>query len=215
MRIKIPRFQRTLLPQLSLLPEYLGSRFLQNVKTFYQSPRGQVPNDSNTFAKRLSTAVRDHILDCPMPSHHHYHYSPLCASTTRRTFHTCLSVATSRHIWVPSFLKSPTTSSSHRSLGFPNLLISSRLESMILLCIIIIIICPWEPGYLSRYSDSLRAGRSGDRIPVGARFFAPVQTGPGTHPASYAMSTWSFPGVKRPGRGVDHPPPIAPRLRKE
>jgi hypothetical protein len=26
------------------------------------------------------------------------------------------------------------------------------------------------------------------------------------HPASYAKGTWSFPGVKRPGRGVDHPP---------
>jgi hypothetical protein len=35
------------------------------------------------------------------------------------------------------------------------------------------------PGWLSRYSNSLRAGRSGDRIPVEARFFAPVQTGPG------------------------------------
>ena len=25
----------------------------------------------------------------------------------------------------------------------------------------------------------------------------------------------SFPGVKRPGRGVDHPPHLAPRLKKE
>ena len=24
-----------------------------------------------------------------------------------------------------------------------------------------------------------------------------------------------FPGVKRPGRGVDHPPPLAPGLKKE
>ena len=24
-----------------------------------------------------------------------------------------------------------------------------------------------------------------------------------------------FPGVKRPGRGVDHPPHLAPRLKKE
>jgi len=44
----------------------------------------------------------------------------------------------------------------------------------------------------------------------GLRFFALVQTGPGAHPASYTMGTGSFPGVKRPGRGVDHPPsPIA------
>ena len=63
-------------------------------------------------------------------------------------------------------------------------------------------------GQLSRYSDSLRAGRSGDRIPVGARFSAPVQTGPGAHPASYTMGTGSLPGVKRPGRGADHPSPI-------
>ena len=62
------------------------------------------------------------------------------------------------------------------------------------------------PRYLSRYSDSLRAGRSADRIPVGARFSAPVQTGPGAHPASCTMGTESFPGVKRPGRGADHPP---------
>ena len=33
------------------------------------------------------------------------------------------------------------------------------------------------------------------------------QTGPGAHPASYTMGNGSFPGVKRPGRGVDHTPP--------
>ena len=63
------------------------------------------------------------------------------------------------------------------------------------------------PGWRSRYSDSLRAGWSGDRIPVGARISAPVQTGPGAHPASCIIRTGSFPGVKRPRRGVDHPPP--------
>jgi len=50
------------------------------------------------------------------------------------------------------------------------------------------------PGYLSRYWDSLWDGRSGDRIPVGARFSAPVQTCPGVHPASYTLGTGSFPG---------------------
>jgi len=45
------------------------------------------------------------------------------------------------------------------------------------------------------------AGRSGDRIPVGARFSAPVQTGPGAHPASCTVGTGSFTGVNC-GRGV-------------
>ena len=42
----------------------------------------------------------------------------------------------------------------------------------------------------------------------GARFSAPVQTGPGSYPASCTMGTGSFSGVKRPGRGADHPPPF-------
>ena len=40
----------------------------------------------------------------------------------------------------------------------------------------------------------------------GERFSAPVQTFPGTHPASYTMGTWSFQEAKRPERGVDHQP---------
>jgi hypothetical protein len=63
--------------------------------------------------------------------------------------------------------------------------------------------------------DWLRAGRSEDRIPVGARFFAHVQTGPEAHPASCTMGTVSFPGVKRPGRGADHPPPSSAEVKKE
>jgi len=49
----------------------------------------------------------------------------------------------------------------------------------------------------------------------GTRFSAPVQTSSGTHPASCKMGAGSFPGVKRLGRGVDHHPHLAPRLRKE
>jgi hypothetical protein len=40
----------------------------------------------------------------------------------------------------------------------------------------------------------------------GGRFSALVQTDPGAQPVSYTMGTGSFPGVKRPGHGVDHPP---------
>jgi hypothetical protein len=71
------------------------------------------------------------------------------------------------------------------------------------------------PGSSSRYRDWLRAGRSGDRIPVEARFFAHVQTGPGAHPASCTTGTGSFPGVKRPGRGADHPHPSSAEVKKE
>jgi hypothetical protein len=49
----------------------------------------------------------------------------------------------------------------------------------------------------------------------GIEFSTPDKTGPGVRPASYTMCTGSFPGVKRPGRGVDHPPHLALRLNKE
>jgi hypothetical protein len=73
----------------------------------------------------------------------------------------------------------------------------------------------WEPGQLSRYSESLRCWTVRERILVGARSSAFVQNGPGAPPASYTMGTGSFLGVQRPGRGVDHPPHLAPRLKKE
>ena len=77
-------------------------------------------------------------------------------------------------------------------------------------------VCAFETCYManwagqrSRYSDCLRAGQSRDRIPVGARFSAPVQTGPEAHPASCTMGTGCFPGV-RCARGVSLTP--HPRL---
>jgi len=69
-------------------------------------------------------------------------------------------------------------------------------------------------GLRSRYSYSLRAGRCGHRILVGARFSAPVHTGPGAHPASCTIGTGSFPGVKQPGRGVKHPPPCSAEVKE-
>jgi hypothetical protein len=49
---------------------------------------------------------------------------------------------------------------------------------------------------------------------VGARFSAPVQNDPGAHPASYTVDTVYFPGVKRPGRGVDHPLPSSAKVKE-
>jgi hypothetical protein len=67
---------------------------------------------------------------------------------------------------------------------------------------------------VGRYSDSIRVGQSRDRIPARARFSAPVQSGPGTHPASYTIGTGSFPGIKRPGRDVDHPPSSSAEVKE-
>ena len=47
--------------------------------------------------------------------------------------------------------------------------------------------CIINKNKVCRDNYSLRPGRSGDRIPVGARFSALVQTGPWAHPASYAI----------------------------
>jgi hypothetical protein len=51
--------------------------------------------------------------------------------------------------------------------------------------------------------------------PLGVRFFTHVQTGHGVHPTSCTMGTGSFPGVKRPGRGADHPPPFSAEVENE
>jgi len=49
---------------------------------------------------------------------------------------------------------------------------------------------------------------------MAARFSAPIQTGPGAHPASCTMGTGSFPGVKRLGCGVNHPPPSSTEVKE-
>ena len=49
----------------------------------------------------------------------------------------------------------------------------------------------------------------------GARFFTPVQTSTAANPASYTIGTGSFPGVKRPRRGFNHPLHLATRLKEE
>jgi len=50
---------------------------------------------------------------------------------------------------------------------------------------------------------------------VGARYSALVQNGPGAHPTSFTVGTGSFPGVRGPGCGVDHPLPSSADEVKE
>jgi len=86
-------------------------------------------------------------------------------------------------------------------------------------CCSMVISCTKVSQYQPKYAETRGAGIAqsvwrlgtgwtfGDRIPLGVRFSAPIQTCPEGHPASYTMGTGSFPPVRRPGRGVDHPPP--------
>jgi hypothetical protein len=48
----------------------------------------------------------------------------------------------------------------------------------------------------------------------GARRSAPIQTSTEAHSATYTMGTGSFLGVKRPGHGVDHPPPSRAEVKE-
>jgi hypothetical protein len=48
----------------------------------------------------------------------------------------------------------------------------------------------------------------------GRDFPHPSRPAPVAHPASCKMCTGSFPGVKRPGRGVDHPPPSSAGVKE-
>ena len=51
----------------------------------------------------------------------------------------------------------------------------------------------------SRYSDSLKAERSGDPIPVEAKSSAPLQTRTGFHTSSCTMEPGLFPTSKAAG----------------
>ena len=60
-------------------------------------------------------------------------------------------------------------------------------------------------GIAQSVCDSLRARRFGNRLSLRAGFSASVQPVLRVHPDSYTMGTVSFPGVKWPERGADHP----------
>ena len=63
-------------------------------------------------------------------------------------------------------------------------------------------------------ATALGAGRSGHRIPVGARFYAPVQTGPWAHLATYTMGTGSFLGGKAAGAWCWPPTPYSAEVKE-
>ena len=71
-----------------------------------------------------------------------------------------------------------------------------------------------EPGFLSGIATCYGLEGPGIESQLGARFSAPVQTGPGTHPASYTVGAGAFAGAKRPGRGASHPPPSSAEVKE-
>ena len=71
-------------------------------------------------------------------------------------------------------------------------------------------------GQLSRHGDSLRAGRSGDRIPVGGPLFPyPFRPAVGTTQPPLQRVPGLFPGGKAAERGADHPPTSSAEVRKK
>ena len=73
------------------------------------------------------------------------------------------------------------------------------------------------------YDGTANAGRDGsvdmatryglNGSGIESRWGREFQTGPGAHPASYTIGTGSFLGVKRSGRGVNHPPEFSPEFK--
>jgi hypothetical protein len=88
----------------------------------------------------------------------------------------------------------------------------------VIICVtVIVVITTTLVNRDSSVGIATRYGMDGPGIEsrLGAQFSAPVQTGPGTHPASYTIGTGSLSwGVKRPGRGVDHPPLSSAKVKE-
>ena len=62
------------------------------------------------------------------------------------------------------------------------------------------------PGSVASIATGYGLDGPGIESRWGARFSAPVHTGPGAHSASCTMGTGSFPDKERPGRDADPSP---------
>jgi hypothetical protein len=69
--------------------------------------------------------------------------------------------------------------------------LASAAFKKVFLIISRVIVQKWN-GECRRYNDLLWGGRSGDRTPVEARFFASVQPGSGDNPAPWKIGTGSL-----------------------
>jgi hypothetical protein len=80
--------------------------------------------------------------------------------------------------------------------------------------------------YIERFGSCLPVGRdssvgmalaTGSTVrgsnPGEAKFSAILRTAPGAHPASCTIGTGVFPGIKRPGRDVEHPAPSSAEVK--
>ena len=54
-----------------------------------------------------------------------------------------------------------------------------------------------------------------EMYPGGVEIFPTRPDRPGANPTSYTMGTGSFPGITRPGCSDNHPPHLAPSLKKK
>jgi hypothetical protein len=98
-------------------------------------------------------------------------------------------------------------------IGFKSFELSKYLMQFIRnLCLVVSIVV----DRVARYSDWLRAGRSGDRIPVGCQIFRTCPDRPWGPPSLLYDGYRVFTGGKvRLGRAADHSPPSNAAVMEE
>ena len=74
------------------------------------------------------------------------------------------------------------------------------------LCYVCCTVKTQDKSQANQDTETSKRARENKIIPVGVKIFLLVQTGPGAYPSLVYNLYWvSFSGVKRPGRGVNHP----------